>query len=442
MIWINKSPWRKPGPIVYIGLLNALSFARLGVETELFVAAGEASDTETDLVEFYGLTPCERLSIHRVPHTGGADGRGPGRLSGWFAGAERGVYRAALAEVARACEAGARVLVLTRELGCLPALFRLRRRFPQLRVMHEAHDFLMARGHRGRWRWSDLRRLAAERLLLPRLDALVTLTEYQRALYAQHLPGLPVQALPLGTLIAEDGLADGLFGRAGGPATVETEADSQENAEPPQVFLLPRGAEPALAISRGHLEDDAEARRSLRTVAYVGHLHAGKGLERLLELAVLLAPEGVRFVCLGGHPHQTGALTDRARTLGLAHAIEFMPFVAPRVMHRWLAERVSVALVPLADTYYNRYLTCPVKALDALSQGLPVVASDLPGVRAVLGEAALYGDVVVEQAAAIRSLLDDARCYARARAASRERARALSWTRRARAILQLAETLA
>jgi glycosyltransferase involved in cell wall biosynthesis len=112
-------------------------------------------------------------------------------------------------------------------------------------------------------------------------------------------------------------------------------------------------------------------------------------------------------------------------------------------MHERLRSEFSVGLVPLEDTFYNRYLTCPVKALDCLAHEIPMVGSDLPSVRAVAGSAATYcppGDADAF-AGRILDLLDDEAAYAAACGASRERAAQLSWDARARAIASFGETL-
>lgn len=373
-VWINKSPWCKPGPMVYMGLLNAHGFAQAGVATDLFVAAGTPSDTDTDLRAFYGLAPHPLLRIHRIA----ARDRGGARAT----------YQQAIATLAEHCRSGDRVLALTRELGCIPALLKLKQRHPELRVIHETHDFHIHCEHLpGRRKWSDVRRQWAERLLLARTDGLLCLTEYQRALYQQHFPHLRTLAQPLG---------------------------------------VQRFAAGAL-----------EHRRGLRAAVYVGHLHDYKGLELLIALASRLRESGIRIRCYGGHGAQVAALRQRSVALGLAEWLTFEPFVSPRALHGVLHDQASVGLVPLQDTFYNRYLTCPVKALDFMGHGLPVVASDLPGVQALLRQGARYGaaEAVPEFATQIAALLDDPVQYRRASALSRERGAQLGWAERAGAII-------
>ncbi len=79
----------------------------------------------------------------------------------------------------------------------------------------------------------------------------------------------------------------------------------------------------------------------------------------------------------------------------------------------------------------------PAKALDYLSHGLPVIASDLPSNRSVLGEAALY--IPPADTAALRAtllaLLDDPAAYRQRSALAWARGQELSSTERARGLI-------
>jgi len=380
IVWINKNPWRKPGPIVYMGLLNALAFAWNEMPTTYFVGAGAQSDTDTDLREFYGVEPHPRLTIARISESRSQ---------------RRAVYTAACAHIEKLARDGESVLVCTRELGCLPALFALRKRYPEnIRVLHECHDYYLTTRHLPKRDFAALRRQWSERLLLPKLDGLICLTEHQRALYQQHLPQLPAVALPLGTL--------------------------------PQP--LP--------------ETLIEQRRQMRRVAYIGHLHDYKGLEELFALAIALKPHNIALHTYGGGAAQNESLRQRARKDGVEDTLQFTAFLPPRELHARLGSEISIGLVPLQDTYYNRYLTCPVKALDFIAHGLPVVGTDLPAVRAVVADAGLYATFeAVPTAALIAELLADPQRYAATSRASRIRAEQLTWLRRGAALLQFAQPL-
>ena len=379
-LWVNKRDWRHPGPIVNVGVRNAASLAMRGQETHLVLGAGAPSDTAEDLARFYGVSPMAGLHVHRVPRR---------RLFG-VAGVESSVpiFRHAV-RLARTLARRGPVAVLTREAAFLPYLAVLRRFTPNVRGFYEAHDFyadLSWRAGDGRpLRWGDRRQGFLERCSLPRLDGVVGITEGQRALYAGLFPKLPSVALSLGT-----------------------------DPQPP---------------------GNDEARRLERRLVYVGHLNRQKGIESLFRVAPTLARAGVKLALWGGYGQQAETLRARAVAEGWGEMVEGAGFRPPEELRQDLATRAGVGLVTLEETFYNRHLTCPVKALDYLSHGLPVVASDLPTTRGVLGDggAARYvapGDAEALVKAAL-AYFDDAETYARAAAAARARAAELSWDQRA-----------
>ena len=372
VVWINKSNWRKPGPIVYMGLLNAMAFAEQQLATDYFVRYGEESDTEQDLQTFYGVEASPFLQIHRIKESRSNS---------------RDVYQQAISQIKSYLDQGDEVLALTREIGVLPKLLRLKKQHPALRVIYETHDYYLTRKHLPKQNFSAWRRQWAEKWLIPKTDALICLTEHQRALYQQQLIRLPMMTLPLGCL------------------------------------KFP--------------EQAAEPRRLKRNVAYIGHLHVYKGSELIFEIAQSLNGKNITLSCYGGHDKQVGELRMRAQQLGLADVLKFSPFVSPVELHSILEHEVSIGLVPLQDTFYSRYLTCPVKALDFLSHGLPIVASNLPSIQEVLQNSGCLcsSSVVREFAEAIESLLDNQTVYQSYSQLSYQRSEQLQWRHRADKVL-------
>jgi glycosyltransferase involved in cell wall biosynthesis len=374
VVWINKSNWKKPGPIVYMGLLNALAFAQHEIETDYFVGYGEESDTEQDLTQYYGLDSSHFLNIVRVKQSSSKG---------------RDVYREAILKISQYLDNGDKVVVLTRELGALSKLLQIKKKNSDLQVVYEAHDYYLSRAHLPKQGFSALRRQWAEHFLIRKADALICLTEYQRALYQQQLIQLPVLAVSLGCL------------------------------------NFPR--------------QDAEARRVKRNIAYIGHLHEYKGSHLIFDIAKLLKSKNTRLFCYGGHLAQIESLQLKAQQQGLNDVLIFEPFVSPADLHQILENDISIGLVPLQDTFYSRYLTCPVKALDFLSHGLPIVASDLPSTREVLQDVGYYcfSSDAVQFAQTVEALLDNSLSYQTASENSYQRNTQLQWYKRAEKILQL-----
>ncbi len=286
-------------------------------------------------------------------------------------------------------------MALTRELGALGLLVKLRKKFPKLKVIYETHDYYLSIRHLDKKRCSlsrIRRQWSAERILIPKADGLICLTEHQRALYQQWFPKLAIIALSLGCL-----------------------------GFPRQPLL--------------------EQRRLKRRLVYIGHLHSYKGLELIFELAGLLKTENIELHSFGGNEAQVLSLQERAGKEGLAGFLHFRPFIEPKVLHEILDNDISIGLVPLQDTFYSRYLTCPVKALDFIAHGLPAIASEIPSVREVLRETGFYCDSknVTEFADKAIALLDDTESYLLATKASYSRSRELQWRLRARRILDFFE---
>jgi glycosyltransferase involved in cell wall biosynthesis len=394
-VWVNKRDWRHPGPIVNVAIRNAHSLAASGAETHLCLGAGPASDTNSDLLEFYGLNPIPTLHIHRISRRalirlGKKTSSGP-------------IFRAAMRLVASLVRQhpAKRIAVLSREGSFLPHMCWLRWRFrDRLKTGYELHDFYADLGWRRKEglkiKSQDLRQQWLERFFLPQVDGLICITAAQQSLYRKLFPKIPSLAVPLGTQPQNSGVAG--FDR-----------------------LL------------------------LRRVVYVGRLTRAKGSELLLRAAARFRDRQIRLAFWGGSPEQAAELTTRAFELGLSDIVETVSSRPPEDLRKALATEATLGLVPLEDSFYNRFLTCPVKALDYLSHGLPVVASDLESTREVLGPngAGAFFPPGQEEALAkaVLELLDHpARYFEAANAASR-RGLDLSWKNRAQKIREFVEGL-
>jgi glycosyltransferase involved in cell wall biosynthesis len=379
-VWLNKRPWKHPGPIVNMAVRNAHSLAALGHETHLCVSAGKdvVANVKTDLRGFYGVNPLPTLHVHRISRW--RIGTSELSMSAFFSAFRR----------ARRLAKRDRTVVVTREATFLPLLAWLcsNRR---IQGFYEAHDFFPDLSWRtDRIKIGDRRQSWLERTFLPRISGLICITQAQQELYRRALPKVRSCALPLGT------------------------------------ELLPAA--------------DSERRRQMRTLVYVGHLHASKGVKMLLGAVRELARHGIRVAFWGGSEPQIVRMREQLVREGLADAAQFAGFRAPQELHRALAEEASVGIVALQDTFYNRYLTCPVKALDYLSHGLPVIGSDLPSVREVVNGAGRFiaPDDAEGLARTAVELLDDARSYHEAAQASHARAASLLWSERAKRIVEFA----
>ena len=186
----------------------------------------------------------------------------------------------------------------------------------------------------------------------------------------------------------------------------------------------------------------------LPVLLYVGTLADWQGIGTLVEaLPRILADRPVLLRVVGrGRSRQRKDLSKRVRKLGLEAHVE----VAPGVPHHEVPSLIASADVCLAPLSYNERNVvqgcCPLKVLEYLACGRPVVASNLPVVRELVREGRdallVAPDAPEALAAAVLRLLDDPRLAARLAARGQRRVReAFSWKRAQKRLLKLYERL-
>lgn len=143
-----------------------------------------------------------------------------------------------------------------------------------------------------------------------------------------------------------------------------------------------------------------------RTVLFLGRLRAEKGIMELLHAASLVAPDlvGLRIVCAGdGDIQELGRI---AVDLGIGDLVEFPGWVEGEAKDALLS-RATVFALP------SHFEGLPVGVLEAMVNGIPVVATRVGGIPDVVndscGRLVSPGDVE-GLASALREILsDDAR---------------------------------
>lgn len=138
--------------------------------------------------------------------------------------------------------------------------------------------------------------------------------------------------------------------------------------------------------------DRAEIRRELgldpdatlvgTVTAVVGY----EGLDTLLTAVEHLPADHV--VLIVGDGTARPELERLAEQMGVAHRVIFVGRQPAAEIWRWYAA-LDVFVVPRSDTHVTRTVT-PIKPLQAMALNIPVVASDLPALREVTGNRAVY----------------------------------------------------
>lgn len=119
-------------------------------------------------------------------------------------------------------------------------------------------------------------------------------------------------------------------------------------------------------------------------VLYHGGLRPGRGISPLAEAMLEPGLEHVHLAFLGFGPSRGEAekLASQPRFAGRIHVLDPVP---PMDVVSWVAS-VDVAAMPIQAHSQSYYLSTPNKMFEAFAAGVPVVASDFPGMRGIVCE--------------------------------------------------------
>jgi glycosyltransferase involved in cell wall biosynthesis len=204
-----------------------------------------------------------------------------------------------------------------------------------------------------------------------------------------HAPAVAEDDELLGKLVAQE---DYLLGRADlllTPSAVTAEHLVSRGASPERIRVIPNGVDTGLFSFQ---EPRPREGRPVRLL-YSGTMTSWQGVHHAIEACRLLRRDVPALLTLVGPTRRQ----QRRELLGLCGelvgegAVELLePLSQPELAR--LHHACDVVLVPLPPNDRNLVQgCCPLKLLEAMASGTPVVASDLPVVRAAAehGEHAL-----------------------------------------------------
>ncbi len=115
---------------------------------------------------------------------------------------------------------------------------------------------------------------------------------------------------------------------------------------------------------------------------YQGGVLSDRGIEQGMD-AILAVPDAIFAIMgVGGQTHPVRA---RAASAPYRDKVRFVDPVPPDELLDWTAS-ADVSLMAIQPTSLNHRLTTPQKLWESIAAGVPVVASDLPGMAAVVRE--------------------------------------------------------
>ncbi|SDR41758.1 Glycosyltransferase involved in cell wall bisynthesis [Paraburkholderia tuberum] len=156
-------------------------------------------------------------------------------------------------------------------------------------------------------------------------------------------------------------------------------AHARWGIEKEQMFLLPNCVEPERFVSLASREIEHD------TIGYAGSLMAYEGLDTLIDAVAQLRARGVRIsVSLIGDGEARLSLESQVQRFGLSEQIRFLGRMAPQKAQETLS-RCALVCIP-RKPFKVCEIVPPIKLVEAMAMGKPVIVPDLPVFRDEMGE--------------------------------------------------------
>jgi len=187
----------------------------------------------------------------------------------------------------------------------------------------------------------------------------------------------------------------------------------RRGVDPEKIRVVPNSADQAF-FEASRNEADIRHPVTSRIFGYVGSLHPWQGVGLLLDAWALVAeewPDVTMMIVHGGRSAAAKAIKARISRLGLGGRVVLHPPASPDALAA-LISGMEFTCAPLLETFRNTAQgCCPVKIVESMAAGTPVLASDLRVNRAIISHD--YDGFLVRAgdarawAVAIRALLED-----------------------------------
>jgi len=118
---------------------------------------------------------------------------------------------------------------------------------------------------------------------------------------------------------------------------------------------------------------------------YIGSLHAWQGVEFLIDAFAQTRVDGARLAIIHNSAHNPREIERRVVNRGLNGRVLIHPPLPPRELAGAIST-MRFTTAPLTETARNTYQgCCPVKVIESMAAGVPVLASDLTVTRELIG---------------------------------------------------------
>jgi glycosyltransferase involved in cell wall biosynthesis len=191
---------------------------------------------------------------------------------------------------------------------------------------------------------------------------------------------------------------------------------------PERITVIPHGVEQRFfGLERTNLE---------RYVLCVSTLHPHKNLDRLIRVYARRKRD-FRLTLTGMRGFRARSLETLIAQLGVADSVQLTGWIAREELYR-LYERAQAFIYPSTFEGFG------MPVLEAMAAGIPTACSDIPALREVAGDAALFFDPLDDDAIdqALERITTDSLLRGKLVEAGPARARRFTWEQTARATLR------
>lgn len=304
-------------PATVFSTFNAYAFAQNGVETYFIARKNILGTPEKVLEQYFDVKPLPNFHIKL--------------FSAKFSRYESNefLYLGALSWIVKKHRIQNFDYIITRDPAFLPYLFLLKI-LTRIKIVYQSHNFYVDLKKRPDLNPANrIKHHILERLFIPFLNGMITLQESQKEIYRQYFK-IPIFA--------------------GHPGLI--------------------------AIQNSPID-----RFKKKQIAYIGSFQAFKGIELVVNAFAKVREKDWQLLLIGGRDDKEIQFAKKLlKKYGIENQSKITGWISYLELKKYLSD-VSIGILPLYNTFYNRYLTAPSKLFAYLSSGIPVIASDLPSIR-------------------------------------------------------------
>jgi len=316
IIYLNKIKFPSNMPATVFSTFNAYAFAQNNAETYFVARKNTNKSPEKVLEQYFDIKPLPNFHIKLFC----------AKFSRYQS--NEFFYLRALNWIVKKHRIQNFDYIITRDPAFLPYLLLLKI-ITRSKIVYQSHNFYVDLKKRPDLNPANrIKHHILEKLFIPFLDGMLTLQKSQKEIYQQYF-NIPIFA--------------------GHPGLIE-------------------------------IQNSTIDRFKKKQIAYIGSFQAFKGVELVVNAFSKAREKNWKLFLIGGRDDKEIMFAkELLKKYGVENQSKITGWLSYLELKKYLSE-VSVGILPLSDTFYNRYLTAPSKLFDYLSFGIPIIASDLPAI--------------------------------------------------------------